>query len=417
MEKFSSGVPVIRGEHLLDSGRISQDWSDYWYVSKDYASQFPKTELAEHDIVMSVRGSVGQFARVGTSHIGAQISPNTIRISPDPARIWPPFLFFAMKADAVGHFLQGTVATSAVPGLKASDIKSVPFKLPSLIEQQRIAEILGSLDDKIELSRRMNETLEAMARALFQSWFVDFDPVRARLDGRKPDGMDASTAALFPAALQDSPLGPIPKGWGVSKISEIADVVDCLHSKKPERVEKGRLYLQLNNIGDDGLLDTLDAFLVSENDYLKWITRMEGHAGDCVITNVGRVGAVAQIPEGITAALGRNMTGIRCKSLFPFPTFLIECLLSEAMREEIVKKMDSGTILDALNVKSIPHLRFVRPTVELAQQFERIARPFRKKMEENMVQSRTLAALRDALLPKLLSGELRVSHAEKAAYA
>ena len=255
----------------------------------------------------------------------------------------------------------------------------------------------------------MNATLEAMARALFQSWFVDFDPVRAKKDGREPVGLDPGTAALFPDSFQDSSIGHIPSGWEVAELGQIADVIDCLHAKKPERCENGQLYLQLNNIRDDGLIDITDSFLVSEEDYRKWIYRMEARAGDCVITNVGRVGAVGQIPERVKGALGRNITGIRCKATFPFPTFLIQCLVSESMREEIRLKTDSGTILDALNVKSIPKLRFVRPAQAIGDIFETLTRPLRRRMEQNLSESRALSILRDTLLPKLLSGELEVN--------
>ena len=137
---------------------------------------------------------------------------------------------------------------------------------------------------------------------------------------------------------------------------------------------------------------------------------MEASPGDCVITNVGRVGAVAQMPANQKAALGRNMTGIRCKPTCPYPTFLIECLLSQAMKDEIALKMDTGTILDALNVRSIPKLRFCRPTNPgVTECFEREARPLRARMESNLAAARTLAALRDTLLPKLVSGDLRVT--------
>jgi type I restriction enzyme S subunit len=171
-------------------------------------------------------------------------------------------------------------------------------------------------------------------------------------------------------------------------------------------------FLQLANIRDDGLLDMADTYFVDEADYRKWISRMEAAPGDCVITNVGRVGAVAQIPVGQRAALGRNMTGIRCKPDFPFPTLLIECLLSKAMRDEIVLRTDTGTILDALNVKNIPTLRFVRAQQRVLELFEQAVRPIREQMEGSLLQSRTLAALRDTLLPKLISGELRIPDAE-----
>jgi type I restriction enzyme S subunit len=316
------------------------------------------------------------------------------------------FLFYALSTVAIRPFISGSVQAK----LSQGNLNKIPIPFPNESIRKIITRILGGLDDKIELNRRMNATLEAMARALFQSWFVDFDPVRAKLDGRQPPYLDKATAALFPDSFQDSSLGPIPKGWQVAEVGQIADVIDCLHARKPDRCEGGRLYLQLNNIQNDGLIDITDAFLVSDADYQEWISRMEATQGDCVITNVGRVGAVAQIPEGVKAALGRNMTGIRCKTDFSFPTFLIECLLSRSMREEIRMKMDTGTILNALNVKNIPKLRFVRPPYEIATRFESLARPLRHKMEQNVLESRTLATLRDTLLPKLLSGKLSVAN-------
>src|SRR5690606_24489616 len=113
---------------------------------------------------------------------------------------------------------------SSVPGFNLGQLKAIRLLLPSLKEQRAIAHILGTLDDKIELNRRMNETLEAMARALFKSWFVDFDPVRAKAEGRTPSGMDAETAKLFPGEFVDSELGPIPKGWAPSTLERYADL-------------------------------------------------------------------------------------------------------------------------------------------------------------------------------------------------
>jgi len=291
------------------------------------------------------------------------------------------FIFYLLQK-LQPHFAaqsQGTTTKFVTIGI----LRDAPILMPPLSEQEVITHILGTLDDKIELNRRMNETLEAMARAIFKSWFVD--------------------------ATEKG----IPKGWKVAEISDITDVIDCLHSKKPERREQGFPLLQLWNIRDDGLIDMADTYYIGEADYKLWTTRMEALQGDCVITNVGRVGAVAQIPEGLRAALGRNMTGIRCKSSFPFPTFLIECFLSENMRNEIANKMDTGTILDALNVRNIPKLRVVLPSQELLGRFEELTRPLRARMEKNVVESRTLAAIRDALLPKLISGELRIPDAKR----
>lgn len=287
-------------------------------------------------------------------------------------------------------------------------------RVPGSVQEQRdISQVLSALDDRIALLSETNATLEFIAQALFKSWFVDFDPVRAKAEGRQPEGINSATAALFPDTFEDSELGPIPKGWRVAEVGEIAEVIDCLHAKKPEIMQAGLPFLQLSNIRDDGLLDTSKVALVSEGDYKKWISRLEASEGDCVITNVGRVGAVAQVPAGFKAAMGRNMTGIRLRSGYPFPTYLIELLLSAWMRAEIAKKTDMGTILDALNVRSIPLLRCLIGPEVIFQRFEELTRPLREAMEMNLARANALASLRDALLPRLISGQLRLLEAEE----
>ena len=120
------------------------------------------------------------------------------------------------------HSMRGSTGRQRVD---ANSLRLFELSLPSIEEQRRITHILGTLDDKIELNRQMNETLEATARAIFKSWFVDFDPVKAKMEGRKPPGMDAETAALFPSAFQDSPLGEIPEGWLVEKVDNLVEIV------------------------------------------------------------------------------------------------------------------------------------------------------------------------------------------------
>lgn len=321
------------------------------------------------------------------------------------------YLFYWMASQ---QFIDDTTRASEgtkMPRAKWDFAARLERYIPPLPEQHAIAHVLGTLDDKIELNRKMNATLEAMAQVTFKSWFVDFDPVRAKVEGEEPVGMDAETAALFPDAFEEVDGREVPKGWSMGTVGQIADIIDCLHAKKPERRDSGRPFLQLWNIRDDGLIDMTNTYHILEEDYLKWISRIEASAGDCVITNVGRVGAVSQIPEGLKAALGRNMTAIRCKSDFNYPTFLIELLLSDFMRKEIAAKTDDGTILSALNVRNIPKLKVIIPPIVTVDRFESIARPIRKKMEENLKQSRTLTALRDTLLPKLISGEIRVPDA------
>jgi type I restriction enzyme S subunit len=283
----------------------------------------------------------------------------------------PEYLFYVMRHRSYRAEVLASATGTTVRHTSPSRIEAFRFRLPPLTEQRRIARILGALDDKIEVNRRMADTLRATAAEVY----------------RDVSG-NASTDAL---------------------IGDVAEVIDCLHSKKPERRRTGRPLLQLDNIRGDGLLDMGDAYLIDESDYAVWISRIEAAPGDCIITNVGRVGAVAQIPTGVRAALGRNMTAVRCRGDFPYPTFILEALLSAAMREEIALRTDTGTILEALNVRSIPLLRLPRPGRSDLARFERVVRPIRARMEQALAESRALAAVRDTLLPGLLSGELEVA--------
>jgi type I restriction enzyme, S subunit len=414
-KKTSSG-PIFLGISNLANGRI--DRAEIAHVSEaDFIRWTRRVTPQKNDIVFSYETRLGEAALV-PGDIRCCLGRRMALMRPDTRKVDPRFLLYYFLSNRFQEVIRTrTIHGSTVDRIPLIAFPDFPISLPSLAEQKTVAQILGTLDDKIELNRRMNETLEAIAQALFKSWFVDFDPVRV-LSGQMPEKPPFLVKQRlrqfgFPSRLQDSQLGEIPVEWRVAELGQITDVIDCLHSKKPERVSSGLPLLQLNNIRDDGLIDMTDTYLVSETDYAKWISRMEASEGDCVITNVGRVGAVAQIPSGLKAALGRNMTGVRCRPESPFPAFLIECLLSASMREEILRKVDTGTILDALNVKSIPYLRFILPAFDPLNRFEEICRPIRQKMEENLKEACALASLRDALLPKLLSGELRLKETEE----
>jgi type I restriction enzyme, S subunit len=402
----TTGISLIRSQNVYNDGFSLNGLA---FISDKHAEELSNVEVLEDDILLNITGdSVARVCQVPKSILPARVNQHVSIIRPDRNKLDPRFLKYYLTSPTMQELML-TLASAGATRKALTKGMIAEFEVPALpIQKQRtIAHILGSLDDKIELNHAMNETLEAIARAIFKSWFVDFDPVRSKAEG-SDTGLPSHIAELFPNSFEDSELGEIPKGWMISNIAEISYVIDCLHSKKPERREIGKPLLQLWNISDDGSIDMKDAYYIDERDYHLWISRMEASPGDCVITNVGRVAAVAQIPSGHKAALGRNMTGIRCKAGFQFPTFLIECLQSEAMKKEILTKIDTGTILDALNVRNIPKLRFALPNLDVLHHFEQITRPLKAKIEENSKESQCIAAIRNALLPKLLSGEIRV---------
>jgi type I restriction enzyme S subunit len=284
------------------------------------------------------------------------------------------------------------------------------FQVPArgLREQAVIGKVLRDLDEEIAINKAISKTLEDIAQLLYKSWFIDFDPVKTKMAGEKPAGMDDETATLFPESLEDSEFGPIPQSWGWTSIGEIAEVVDCLHSKKPELLSVGFPYLQLDTISDRGVLHFDKAAFISEADYKKWTNRIEVSGGDCLITNVGRVGAVSQVPDHFSAAIGRNITALRPKNRSLHQSFLIITLLSDYMKKEISRNTDSGTILEALNVRNIPKLRIPAPNAAVLHKFAEVCDPIQSQIQALYASNIKLKALRESLLPRLVSGELPI---------
>lgn len=414
-EYVETGVPFLRSLNV-EPYRLTTN--DLKFVTPEFHRRIKKSALRPGDVVIVRTGKPGTCAVVPEWLEEANCS-DLVVVRCGPA-IDPRYLSYWVNSLA-SHHIDSNLVGAVQQHFNVGAAKEMPVRLPARAEQERILPAIATLDEKIELNRRMNETLEAMAQAIFRDWFIDFGPVRRKLAG-VTDPVEimgrmiaepvraAKLAALFPASLGED---AVPEGWCRAPLGAIADVIDCLHAKKPSRTTVGRPYLQLNNIADLGMIDQSDTYLVSEADYAVWTSRIEASPGDCVITNVGRVGAVAQVPAGMFAALGRNMTGIRCKAQYPYPAHLIICLLSRSMKREIENHTDTGTILDALNVKSIPKLHFCKATPEVLGAFEVLARPLREAMEGNDAQARTLAETRDYLLPRLMSGEVRVRDEER----
>lgn len=302
------------------------------------------------------------------------------------------YIYYSVTSQAFTDYLSANVKGAAYPAVDTEIIARGKIYLPSLATQHKIASILSAYDDLIENNLNRIKILEEMAQMIYREWFVNF-----RFPGHEK------------VKMVKSELRMIPKGWQVKKMSEVADVIDCLHSKKPKAIEEGtKILLQLFNIGDSGKMDMSKKFFISEEDYALWTRRIEASEGDCVITNVGRIAAVGQIPQGIKAALGRNMTAVRAKPEHMTPSFLIQYLLSPHMQNEVLMKKDSGTIMDSLNVKGIVRLSIVIPLKEVMTLFDNIVKPLRRRLELLAEQNNNLRKTRDLLLPKLINGEIDV---------
>jgi type I restriction enzyme S subunit len=314
--------------------------------------------------------------------------------------------------------INGMDSGSAIPSTSREAFYRLPVRVPPLQEQRAIAHILGTLDDKIELNQRMNETLEAMARAIFQSWFVDFDPVRSKAAGRQPPGLAPHIAGLFPDAFEESELGEIPRGWHAEEIGELCDIAlggDWGDDQPSEKKAVEAVCLRgvdLEHLRHSGWADAPHRWLKRTSVAAR---RLDERDVLVAASGVGPIGRPLWVAHQLEAAYDLAVIysnfckRLRCKSV-AMAVYVDRWL--QLMRE-------SGEIWEYANGTSIPNLdaksllsskAIVVPPESILEFLLSIVRPVTERLYS--LESRTLITLREVLLPKLISGELRVEDAE-----
>ncbi|MFN4769432.1 MAG: restriction endonuclease subunit S [Candidatus Kapaibacterium sp.] len=297
--------------------------------------------------------------------------------------------------------MTGSSGRQRVPTLALGGISVL---LPPLPEQRRIAKILGDLDDKIELNRRMNETLEQMARALFKSWFIDFDPVRAKMEGRIPQGMDAETAALFPSRLVESELGLVPEGWEVGTLRNSIGFQSGFSFKSHDWQESGIPVVKIGSV-KPGIIDLTQVSYVSEEIALQ-AARYRLNAGDMLIGMTGYVGAVGLVPPTDNLPLLNQRVG-RFVLKKPGTEALAfwYCATRLPKFRAYVEARSHGTAQANVSGEAIMEFPIVAPSPDILDTFNGNCRSIFDHILSNHSESRTLASIRDTLLPQLMRGE------------
>ena len=220
-----SPKPVVDGGYPLVTGKAIKDrqidFSVTYNISDDdHQKVIDRSKPERNDILFAnIGNSIGDLVRIQTDRSFS--IKNVALFKPDQSKIHPRFLEYFLLSPQVQDFIKGSTRGSAQPFIGLGSLRGFPISLPSFEEQKNIGTLIGSLDDRITLLRETNSTLEAIAQALFKSWFVDFDPVRAKQEGRQPDGIDEATAALFPDSFEQSELGEIPRGWSVGSLRDL----------------------------------------------------------------------------------------------------------------------------------------------------------------------------------------------------
>jgi type I restriction enzyme S subunit len=416
---------------FLSGGTPSKDKPDYWggsipWVSAKDMKRFRLEETEDHVTESGLAngtklvpaGSVLLLARgmtllndlpicVTSCPVTFNQDVKALRPRSDVSPDFLPYLVLGNKdrllslVDLAGH---GTGR------LNTDELKSLEVLLPPLPEQHAIAQILGALDDKIELNRRMNETLEAMARAIFKSWFVNFESVRAKAEGRDP-GLPKSIADIFPDRFEDSGLGEIPEGWNIVALPEIIEI------NPPRLLKKVQVapYLDMANMPTQGHSPDL----VVERPFGSGMRFINGDTLVARITPClenGKTAFVDFLEDGQVGWGSTEYIVLRPKP--PLPEQFAYCLArSVEFREFAIQSMTGTSGRQRVPPGALSHFLMIRPPNELAEIFGRIVKPLFTRAHTAAEESRALAALRDTLVPKLIGGELRVKDADKLAEA
>jgi type I restriction enzyme S subunit len=360
-------------------------------------SESATTVLDRGDIVISARGTVGVVAQLGRPMAFNQ-SCYGIRGKRDVADT--DFIYYLLRY--IVPKLKQVVHGAVFDTITRDTFEIVQIDLPSPPEQRAIARILGTLDDKIELNRQMNETLEAMARALFKSWFIDFDPVHAKAEGRDP-GLPADIAALFPDSFEDSELGQIPKGWDVKRLADLCST-QYGYTASAANEPVGPKYLRVTDINKRNWIEWSDVPYCAIDADARDVYALR--VGDLVVARMADPGKSAIIEEDVEAVFASYLVRLKTSSLAQ--SYYIYGFLKSDLYIEYAEGAKSGSVQANMNAKVIVDVSCVVPPPALMQQYVNIVLPLRRRLVASSHESHTLATLRDALLPRLLSGELCV---------
>lgn len=333
-------------------------------------------------------------------------------LRPDQTRLLPKYLLYYFLSDEFQCLLRTrTIHGSTVDRLPLKDFPTYPVRVPSIEVQRLISEVLEAFDKRIALLRETNATLEALAQALFKSWFVDFDPVRAKTEGRQPEGMDATTAALFPDSFEESELGLVPKGWVVRSIGELVEgIYDGPHATPAESAD-GPVFLGIKNLTGTSL-DLSDIRHISESDWTQWTRRVEPRHGDIVFSYEATLGFFALIPPGVRCCLGRRLALVRPHAENGAGLFWFHQFISAPFQQLLDKHTIHGATVNRIALKAFPSYLVLNPPEPLKSVFVDSVAPLWAAIHENQAQAQTLTQLRDTLLPRLISGQLRLPEAE-----
>ena len=393
---------LIRSQNVYNDGFHHEGLA---FIGEHHADQLQNVEVFEKDVLLNITGdSVARICQVAPDVLPARVNQHVAIIRPDSVNLDPGYLRYYLTSPEMQTMLLSWAGSGGTRNaLTKGMIESLEIPLPTLSEQRAIAHILGTIDDKIELNRRMNQTLEAMARAIFQDWFVAFGPVRAKMEGQDPY-LPPELWDLFPEDLMDSELGEIPEGW---EVGVLHDIVELLSGGTPRTSVPDYWDGNIPWYTPKDAPDPSDIFALStersitqagvDNSSTKVLP-----TGTTIISARGTVGRLACL--GVPMAMNQTCYGIR--GACGYPDHFTYWNIKNSVNGLLTKT--HGTIFDTITRETFQVAETILVPTQVALSFESTVNDLMGQIRWNLKESRCLAAQRDVLLPKLVSGELKI---------
>ena len=404
-EYDESGDYYFINGNNLDNGRIVINTNTRRAAQSQYEKY--KKKLNDRTILVSINGTLGNIALYNNERVILGKSACYLNVLDGVDK---HFVRYVLTSPEFQNYIHSLATGSTIKNVSLKLMRDFSFRLPPLKFQQAISEVLDSLDKRITLLRETNATLEAIAQALFKSWFVDFDPVCAKQEGREPEGIDADTAALFPDGFAESELGLVPKGWEVLPVGE---TIECVGGATPDT--KVHEYWQPEDYAwttpkDLSGLQSFVLLTTERSISAKGLSRIGSGllpAGTLLLSSRAPIGylAITHIPVAINQGYIAMLPGGRLPPLY----FLFWCKLNM----EIIKNRANGSTFMEISKKAFRPIPALVPSPAILDAFTEVVDPLFNRVVENEKQAQTLTALRDTLLPRLISGQLRLPEAEE----
>jgi type I restriction enzyme, S subunit len=409
-----TGVPMVNTADVFD-GSVASDIS--FKVSGELHSKFRRSTLKGGELLVTLVGANFGRVAIAPSRFAGYNCSRAVGVVPvvkDPA-----FVMFALRSPLVRHLMDTWANTTAQPTFNLKDLGNLPVPIPPETETGLISDFLSTIDDRINLLRETNATLEAIAQALFKSWFIDFDPVRAKMAGRVLEGMDEATAALFPDSLEETELGLVPKGWRTDFIAPWLSVLET--GRRPKGgvggISDGIPSIGAESIVKIGQFDFSKLKFVS-NEFFAAMKSGRLTSRDVLLyKDGGKPGVflprVSMFGDGFpfdVCGINEHVFRIRLKEPFG-QVFLYFWLWSDAVMHEL-KHRGGKAAIPGINQADVKELRLSVPSEPVLRRFEEICDPIVGQILNNAKRMQNLALLRDGLLPRLISGQLRLPEAQ-----